>query len=251
MHVLNVLLNTATTVKERKMQSKKNLVVLIAVMLTLPLQVLAAEGWLKAVHAIDGRDLGANKKFKVDISVEGACALPNFAYGDITPYIPLPAGTYTVDISPADGACGNSAVLSAEVKIRSGRYTTAAAHLDADGGPTASIFNDDQSAARDRFGRLTVRHLAAAPTVDVTGSRSETKINNFVFSGLSNGEQGSITLRNKTFYAKIFPYLDSTLVAGPVEAPITAGANLVVYAAGSLANDTFTLLVDAEALEAN
>jgi hypothetical protein len=231
------------------MRSYKTLIALAALTLALPFPALAADGWLKAVHAIDGRDLGAAKDFEVDIAVEGACALPNFKFGDITPYIALPADTYTVEISPADGACGNAAVLTARVRIRSDQYTTAVAHLDATGGPTASVFSDDQTAARNRFGRLTVRHAAAAPTVDISISRNDRVDNNLAFSGVSNGDQASATLKARTYFATIYPYLNGTVVVGPVEAPVAAGSNLVVYAVGSPGSGTFTLLVDVEGLE--
>ena len=47
------------------MLSRIALLALIALTLVLPVQAFA-DGWLKAVHAIDGRDLGARKAFKVN-----------------------------------------------------------------------------------------------------------------------------------------------------------------------------------------
>lgn len=232
--------------------SRRNIpFILVALSLVLPLQAVAADGWLKAVHGIDGRDLGAQKGFLVDIAVNGGCAIPNFKFGEITDYIALPAGNYRVEISPADGACGQSAVLSANIKIRSGQYTTAVAHLDTGGSPTASVFKDNLSQARAKYGRLTVRHTAAAPTVDVTVSPKKGRTTNFTFSGVSNGQQGHATFFNKTYWARIYPYLGSEFVAGPVAAPVEAGANLFVYAVGSLSGSTFTVLVDAEPLESH
>ena len=231
------------------MKTRAILMILVALTLLAPIEA-AADGWLKAVHGLDGRDLGTNKAFPVDVSVSGiGCVLTDFKFGEITPYIQLPAGTYTIDISPADGACGNAPVLSPEVKVRNDRYTTAVAHLDENGNPTASAFQDDQSPAREKNGRITIRHTAAAPTVDITYGNRNQKDRNYTFSGLSNSQQGSATFFQKNYKATIYPYRDSAVVAGPVSAPITAGANLFVYAVGSLANDTFTLLVDAEPLE--
>jgi hypothetical protein len=233
------------------MRTRLTLIALIAIALLLPVQV-AADGWLKAVHGIDGRDLGANEKFPVDIAVSGVgCAITDFRFGEITDYIALPAGNYTIDISPSDGACGNSPVLSPEVKIRDGRYLTAAAHLDESGGPAASAFQDDLPAARQNNGRVSVGHTAAVPTVDITYGKNKQRDKNLTFSGVSNGQGRSATFSAKNYKATIYPYLGSDVVAGPVSAPITAGANLFVYAVGSLAKGTFTLLVDAEPLAHN
>lgn len=233
------------------MRTRLTLITLIAIALLLPVQAVA-DGWLKAVHGIDGRDLGAKKNFPVDIAVSGVgCAITNFKFGEITDYIALPSGTYTIEISLSDGACGNSPVLSPQVKIRDGRYLTAVAHLDENGGPTASAFQDDQSAARSKNGRVTIRHTAAAPTVDVTYGVNKQRDKAYTFSGISNGQGGSATFFAKNYKATIYPYLGSDAVAGPVSAPITAGTNLFVYAVGSLANGTFTLLVDAEPLSHN
>lgn len=47
-----------------------------------------------------------------------------------------------------------------------GNYT-AVAHLKEGGDPTATLFKNDTSKPADGEGRLTVRHGAAAPAVDV------------------------------------------------------------------------------------
>ena len=51
--------------------------------------------------------------------------------------------------------------------MSAGVDATVVAHLDADGSPTASVFVNDTSEIRDGDARLTVRHTAEAPEVDV------------------------------------------------------------------------------------
>ena len=66
------------------------------------------------------------------------------------------AGTDTVAIGPV-----------AEFPVPASGSYTVVAHLDASGTPTLTPFENDTSEVADGNGRLTVRHTAAAPAVDV------------------------------------------------------------------------------------
>ena len=60
------------------------------------------------VHGIPGGAVGAAADLPVDVSVNGACALPNFRYRQIVGPLHLPAGTISVAIHPANPSrpCG-------------------------------------------------------------------------------------------------------------------------------------------------
>lgn len=60
---------------------------------------------------------------------------------------------------------------------------TAVAHLDAAAAPTVSLFTNDISATAAGEGRLTVRHVAAAPAVDILADGSA------VFTSLENPDE--------------------------------------------------------------
>jgi len=221
------------------------LVALAVLALALPFSASAQS--IAAVHAINGTDLGASKAFPVDIAVNGGCALTNFRFGDITGYIELGRGNFDIDISVSDGNCGNEPVLSTTVKLRNGDFKTVVAQLDANGAPITATYNDDQTTARSRNGRITFRHAAAAPSVDITLGKG---FSNAVItaSDLENGEEKALTLRKKRYNAYIAAYLSESPLVGPIPLSASPGMNTFIYAAGSLSNGTFELLVDVKPL---
>jgi hypothetical protein len=112
---------------------------------------------------------------------------------------------------------------------------TVVAHLGADGTPTLTPFENDVSPLAAGQGRLTVRHTAAAPAVDIIladGSRP--------FTNLSNPNEAAADLpAGPITGAQIAPTGGEALAPVPdVELP--AGTNLIVYAVGSLEDGSFT-----------
>ncbi|GIU99978.1 MAG: hypothetical protein KatS3mg014_1594 [Actinomycetota bacterium] len=74
---------------------------------------------------------------------------------------------------PAGDDCGDPGILAAEdVALDGGRNYTAAAHLTADGDPALTLFRNNIRPVQADTARLTVRHTAAAPEVDVWANGS-------------------------------------------------------------------------------
>ena len=217
---------------------------LLAAVIFCTAPVLAADVTLFAVHGIDGRDLGLRKALPVDVSVDGACALPNFRFGQITDGITLPAGSYDIAISLRDrqNPCEGTTVIAGSFRFHANGTYSLVAHLDADGAPTASKFKLNDKEVRESFGRLTVIHTAVAPAVDITVSRPSQEDRGTAFERINNGGARTVTLADGSWLARIYPSLALKSVAGPAEAPIQDGKVTVVYAVGSLANGTFGLL---------
>lgn len=71
------------------------------------------------------------------------------------------------------------------------------AHLDGSGGPTASVFDNDTSEPAVGSGRLTVRHLAAAPAVDVSAGGA------VAFGDVANGHSAASDLPAATYEASL------------------------------------------------
>jgi hypothetical protein len=139
--------------------------------------------------------------------------------------------------------CGGTVVIDASVRLRSDQDVSAIAHLDEDGNPTISTFVNDARAGRRGFSTLYVRHTANAPTVDVTlGTRWNTPA--AVFSGVSNGQGGGVSVASGRWFATIFPNLAESRVAGPVKLRLQPGTATEVYAVGTLANGTFDLIAN-------
>ena len=108
----------------------------------------------------------------VDIYVNGAKTLENFQPNTVTDPIPLPNGSYEIDIYTAgDGpAVAAMPVLSTELQLPPGGNVTAVAHLTDTGGLALSAFLNDTTTTQPNDARLVVRHLANAPAVDIVAN---------------------------------------------------------------------------------
>jgi hypothetical protein len=179
----------------------------------------------------------------VDVAVDGAVVIPGFEPGDMQDLTSFAGQTLTnLEVRPAgteDVAIGP--VPSFDVPA-SGSWTVVA-HLDAEGTPTITPFENDTSAAGDGQGRLTVRHTAAAPAVDIVLGDARPVEN------LSNPNEASLDVpAGEIAGAQIAPTGGDPIAEVPTVS-VTAGQNLIVYAVGSLTDETFTFYTQDVALE--
>lgn len=193
---------------------------------------------LLAVHGIDGADLGFDSALPVDVSIDGACAVTGFEYGQTLGPVPLPRGTYSIAISLSDGSCGGAVVIEADVKFGAGKFKSIVAHLDTDGSPTASVFKINNDPLRDGFGRVYIAHTANAPKVDVTAALGGTEAVSFT---AKNGQARTSDVAKARYTARIFPTKTETQVAGPVRFRVKNNEILAIYAVGTFP-ETFNLL---------
>ncbi len=171
----------------------------------------------------------------VDVLVDGAVVVPNFQPGtmqDISSF----AGQTLLNVEVR--AAGTDTVLIgplAELAVPSSGNWTVLAHLTADGTPTITPFENDVTPLPAGQGRLTVRHTAAAPPVDIVladGSRP--------FTNLSNPNEASAALpAGEIAGAQVAPAGGDPIAPIPT-VELAAGSNLIVYAVGSLDGGTFT-----------
>lgn len=97
---------------------------------------------------------------------------------DLTPgrlrSVQVRSGTYDIEVYP-DGELPGTAepLLSAPGRrIAAGKNLTIAAHLSATGRPALTLFTNDTRTVGMGMGRITVRHIAYAPSVDVRSKGS-------------------------------------------------------------------------------
>jgi hypothetical protein len=195
-----------------------------------PAAAQASGAQVRVLHGIPGTP--------VDVWVNGERALDDFAPGTITDDLALPAGSYEVQVFPADAADDSGdPVISATLQVPASGNVSAIAHLDASGQPTITPFVNDVSATPAGQGRLVVRHTAAAPAVDVLAGGSP------VFSGLTNPNEESAELPAGTVSASVAAAGTTDPVIGPADVPVRAGQVTIVYAIGSLDGDSLDVLV--------
>lgn len=172
----------------------------------------------------------------VDVWVNGERTLDDFASGELAGPLDLDPGTYTVAITAADAEDDSEpAIGPVDLPLEAGVSYTAAAHLGEDGTPTATLFTNDTSATAAGQGRLTVRHVAAAPAVDVLAGGEA------VVSGLANPDEASLDLDATTVSASVAAAGTTDPVIGPADVPVQDGVATIVYAWGSLEDNNLAL----------
>jgi hypothetical protein len=200
---------------------------------------LALSGLALPAHAADQAQLSvlhAVPGLTVDVYVNGERTLNNFKPGSLAGPLELDAGTYSVAIT-ADDAEDDSdpAIGPVDLELESGKNYTAVAHLKENGDPTATLFTNDTSKTDAGQGRLTVRHVAAAPAVDILAGGDP------VVEGLENPDEASLDLDAGTIEAAVAAAGTTDPVIGPADVTVEEGALTIAYAWGSLEDDNLKL----------
>lgn len=220
---------------------KKKLVLLVAVLalaLASAVPALATNrgnGTVTVIHGVPG--------LVVDVYVNGALTLPNFAPDTVTDPLSLPEGQYDIVIVPAGGDPANPAIAgSAFLPARAN--VSIVAHLTETGDPTLSVFVNDLKGIKPWESRLVVRHTAAAPEVDVKLARQFFKrtIPIGTLSGLSNGEEGMKDVIFGRVSAGLTLPGSHEIIFGPATLSLKARTVTIVYAVGVFGEDSFKLL---------
>jgi hypothetical protein len=174
----------------------------------------------------------------VDVIVDEEAVISDFNFGDtqdlsafagatLTGLTVVLAGTDTAVIGPVDfdvPASGNYSVI---------------AYLDAAGTPSLKAFSNDTSSIEAGNGRLQVRHTAAAPAVDVKADGA------VAFSNLTNPNEAKADLPAATYSVEVVPAgADEPVVIGPADIAVKDGESLIVYAVGSLGDESLTVLTE-------
>ena len=189
------------------------------------------------LHGIPGVD--------VDVYVNGDLTLETFSPEDIAGPLELPAGDYDIQIfaAGADPEADEPVIDVAGAAVPGGESVSLIAHLDGEGNPTLSPFVNNLGPIPAGSGRGIVRHTAAAPAVDIVASGA-------ALPGLTNLENGD----EAALEVPAGDYPTGIAAAGTTdvifEAPLTIeeGIVTIVYAIGSLEDETFGLI--AQTLEA-
>jgi len=174
----------------------------------------------------------------VDVEAGGSNVFEGFSFGD-TQDLSAFAGATLEDVKVKVAGTDTVAIDAGDVALpASGNYTIVA-HLDASGTPSIAVFNNDTSSTAAGQGRITVRHAAAAPAVDILAN------GDVAFANVPNGQGGSADLAAGSISASVVPAgASDPVVIGPADLPITEGANLIVYAVGSLDAGSLTVLTE-------
>ena len=185
----------------------------------------ASDAMVSVFHGIPGAT--------VDVYVDDKLTLDDFKPGDLAGPLALPAGTYSVKITdPTDAT--KIVIGPADIPVEGGMNYTIVAYLDADGKPTAKPFVNDVKATKAGDGRVTIRHVAAAPAVSVTASGTT------LVPSLSNGEEAVADVAAMEYAVSVAPASGGASVFD-TNLDVPEGVNTIVYAYGDLAGGTFAV----------
>ncbi|WP_168627548.1 DUF4397 domain-containing protein [Cryobacterium sp. BB307] len=173
----------------------------------------------------------------VDVWVNGEVLIEDFAPETLTDPLDLAAGDYEVVITAPDDPISSPAIGPVTLTLAANTSYTAVAHLAADGTPTATMFTNDLATTAAGTGRLTVRHTAAAPAVDVLANGEA------AFTNLENPNEVKADLPAGTISAAVAATGTTEPVIGPADVNVQEGVNTIVYAWGSLEDGNLALAV--------
>ncbi|MGA1145706.1 MAG: DUF4397 domain-containing protein [Candidatus Nanopelagicales bacterium] len=181
------------------------------------------------LHAIP-TDVGA-----VDVYADGRKIAANLAPGQLRT-MQIPAGKYDFLIVPAGVASNPSTALleMTDARLSAGADMTVAAHLDERGRPDLTAFTNKTRTVGQGMGRLTMRHLAVAPAIQVRSKGS------VMFDRLENGDEADVGLRAGTYPVRISGLESESPAVVRTSAKIRnapgrsdMGNNVIVYVWGS------------------
>lgn len=191
----------------------------------------SAEGQVVVVHGVP--DL------TVDVYVNGTLTLEDFEFGTVAGPLTLPAGTYDLEVYPADADPSSSdPALSGSTDLPGGAYATIAAYLQEGGAPTLGVFVENNSPTDAGNARITARHLADFGAVDILANDGP------VWEGVTNGVGADTDVPADTYNIEITAAGDASTVAFDADLNLAEGTNTVAYAIGSVAGGSFQVVAN-------
>jgi hypothetical protein len=188
----------------------------------------AADATVSILHAVPGAT--------VDVYANGKALLTNFKPGTLTDPLMIPEGTYDLKVTQAGAGADGAAVIEAkDVAVPGDANITVVAHLDESGKPVLTPYVNDTSTIDAGNARITVRHTAAAPAVDVRANGQ------VAFKDLTNPNEAKADLPAGTIKADVVLAGTDTVAIGPADLNLKEGTNTIVYAWGSAADKNLAL----------
>jgi uncharacterized protein DUF4397 len=181
------------------------------------------------VHGIPGQP--------VDVYVNGSKTLSNLQPGTVAGPLALPAGSYNLALTKP-GQSVSAAILSVNnAAVPAGANLSVVAHLDTNGKPMLTGFVNNTSPIPAGKARIVVRHVAAAPAVDVRANGTS------IFTGLTNPNQDTADVAAGSVSADVVLAGTNTVVLGPATLNLAQNSVTIVYAIGSAQQKTLASVV--------
>jgi hypothetical protein len=180
----------------------------------------------------------------VDVYANGGAILEDVPFGVLSDYLEVPGGTYTIEVVAAGADPADGAVIGpVDLEFAAGTMTTVAA-TNALASIEAQVLADEPN-PQDGIAQVRVVHFSAdAPAVDVALDGGDVVAGDLAYPNAA----GYLDLPEGEYDLEIRP-TGTTDVAFDIDPlPLAGGTSYTVFAIGSLADGSFTVLpaVDAE-----
>jgi len=169
----------------------------------------------------------------VDVYVNDALTLTNFLPKATAGPLELPAGAYAIKVfshidnpSASAAARADAAVITKSVDVPADVNASVIANFDNTGTPVLSVFVNNNSPTAAGKARVTVRHTADAPTVDIQVNGADA-LPNLVYGAEASAE---LPAGSYDFAVQVSP--DGPIAIDIPGVTLVAGQHLVVYAIG-------------------
>ena len=184
---------------------------------------------VRVLHGVPG--------LTVDVYANGKKVLSDFTPGSLSAPLKLPGGSYDIKVFKAGQGPGGTPAIEKTVEVTAGTNVTLTANLTESGSPALNAYANDTSKVPAGKGRLTVRHIAAAPAVDVRANGTA------IVKNLSNPDEAVTEAPAGTVKADVTLAGTDNVVIGPTDLTVAEGANTIVYAWGSAKDKNLKLAV--------
>ncbi len=173
----------------------------------------------------------------LDVAIGGRPAVRGLGFRGTYDLSALGARLETVTVTRA--GTGEVLLAAGDVELPAGENVTVVLHLKIDGSVGLASFSNDVGPLPAGQSRLIVRHLAAAPPVDVVAAGEA------VFENLANGGEAQADLPAGTVSASLVPAGSAgPAILGPAEVTLEAGAAVIVYGLGSIERNTMAVATE-------
>jgi len=176
---------------------------------------------VNVVHGIPG--------VPVNVCVNGGTLAEDFRFGNKIVGAALAPGEYRVKLVAAGKPCSAPAILRSTYTLAAGTNVTIVAALNASGTPKLKAFANGVKKLATGQARLTVRHTAQAPAVNVWANGSPL-IDGTDFTW---GANATVTLPKGDYRTKVTLPGRTAPVIGPATLTLAQGRAYQVYAVGS------------------
>jgi hypothetical protein len=207
-----------------------------------------ADGSFTVVPAVDSALAGVRVGHfsadapNVDVYANGIAILTDVAFGDISDYLYVPAGTYQVQVVPAGASLDEGpVVIDAPLTFKGGTLTTVAATNEL-ASITPVVISDEPEPVADQA-QVRVVHLSAdAPKVDVAADGSSVK--EAIFKNLKYGKaKGYATVPAGEYDLEVRPAGKKKAAFDIPAITLESGKSYSAMAIGQLGGGSFDVIL--------